>query len=68
VSHIVCPWAEEHTGGDTSGTRVGQYPDGALWFQCDHGHCGGRKWRQFREYFQPGCYEPQWLVKVGKNG
>jgi hypothetical protein len=53
----VCPWAEEHTGGDTSGTRIGQYPDGALWFHCEHAHCAEREWEQIRERLEPGCYD-----------
>ncbi len=65
---IVCPWAHEHTGGDTSGTRVGQYPSGGLWFHRDHGHCDGRKWEHFREHFEPGCYVPWWAKVVAKNG
>ena len=65
---IVCPWAHEHTGGDTSGTRVGQYPSGGLWFHCDHGHCDGRKWEHFREHFEPGCYVPWWVKVAAKNG
>jgi hypothetical protein len=66
--YIVCPWVHEHTGGDDSGTRVGQYPSGGLWFHCDHGHCDGRKWEHFREHFEPGCYEPWWVKVVTKNG
>ncbi len=50
---IVCPWVAEHTGGDRSGTRVGQRIDGAtlgaLWFHCDHAHCVGRTWADFRK-------------------
>lgn len=45
---IVCPWVHEHTGGDRSGTRVGQRENGALWFHCDHEHCQHRIWREFR--------------------
>jgi hypothetical protein len=48
VFRIVCPWLREHTGGDRSGTRVGQYPDGALFFQCEHAHCAHRGWPEFR--------------------
>jgi hypothetical protein len=49
VYSIRCPWVEEHTGGDESGTRVGQYSDGALFFRCEHSHCREiREWRQFR--------------------
>jgi len=65
---IVCPWAHEHTGGDTSGPTEGQYPSGGLWFHCDHGHCDGRKWEHFREHFEPGCYVPWWVKVVAKNG
>ncbi len=51
--YIVCPWAHEHTGGDTSGTKVGQFPSGAPWFHCYHGHCDGRVWEHFREELDP---------------
>ncbi|MDQ4042523.1 MAG: hypothetical protein M3118_01725 [Actinomycetota bacterium] len=50
VYGIVCPWSHEHSGGDTSGTRVGQYADGALWFRCEHAHCACRGWTEFREF------------------
>jgi hypothetical protein len=45
---IVCPWVSEHTGGDRTGTRVGQRSNGALWFHCDHEHCQGRAWHEFK--------------------
>jgi hypothetical protein len=45
---IVCPWVHEHTGGDRTGTRMGQRANGALWFHCDHAHCQGKTWRDFR--------------------
>ena len=47
---IRCPWVDEHTDGDESGTRVGQYPDGATWFRCEHSHCGDRAWAELREH------------------
>jgi len=46
---IVCPWIEEHSGGDRSGTFVGHRADGGLWFHCNHQHCQGRTWRDFRK-------------------
>jgi hypothetical protein len=46
---IICPWVHEHSGGDRTGTRVGQRKNGALWFHCDHEHCDGRKWQEFRK-------------------
>lgn len=53
VFRIVCPWLREHTGGDQSGTRVGQYPDGALFFHCEHAHCAHRGWPEFRREVDP---------------
>jgi hypothetical protein len=45
---IVCPWVAEHSGGDVSGTYIGQREGGGLWFHCNHAHCGGRTWKDFR--------------------
>jgi hypothetical protein len=56
---IVCPWVEEHTGGDRTGTYVGQYPaedgslNGATWFWCWHKHCQGRDWTGLRNRVEP---------------
>jgi hypothetical protein len=58
---IVCPWVNEHTGGDRTGTYIGQRSGGGLWFECKHDHCQERKWRRFRELFEP------WWVKVVKK-
>ena len=49
---VVCPWVEEHTGGDRSGTYLGQYPEGALFFSCNHGHCEERGWREYRRFYE----------------
>ena len=64
---IVCPWVHEHTGGDDSGTRVGQYESGALWFQCDHAHCDGRRWEEFREELDPEAYRRVTFTVGGKK-
>jgi hypothetical protein len=53
VYRVVCPWWREHTGGDKSGTRVGQYADGALWFRCEHAHCSHRRWADLRAIVGP---------------
>ncbi len=45
---IVCPWVADHTGGDRSGTYVGQRSGGGLWFHCNHEHCLHRRWPEFR--------------------
>jgi hypothetical protein len=53
---VRCPWAHEHSDGDTSGTRVGQYENGALFFRCEHAHCAHRDWRTFRHYAESLAY------------
>ncbi len=53
VFRVVCPWVGEHTGRDRSGTRVGQYADGTLFFHCEHAHCADRTWREFRSEIAP---------------
>jgi len=70
---IVCPWVREHSDGDNSGTRVGQRYGGALWFHCDHTHCQGRTWQDFRrtvrrvrtfEIDMPGYTGPDINVRI----
>jgi hypothetical protein len=50
---IVCPWVDEHSGGDRTGTRIGQRAEGGLWFYCDHAHCAKRGWSEFRSKVFP---------------
>jgi len=45
---IVCPWIDEHSCGDRSGTYIGQRIGGGPWFHCNHEHCQGRTWRGFK--------------------
>jgi hypothetical protein len=67
--HIVCPWAHEHSGGDTSGTRVGQYASGATWFRCEHAHClsAGREWPEFREKLDPESHRGVEITVGGRR-
>jgi hypothetical protein len=53
---IRCPWLDEHSDGDESGTYTGQYENGALFFACHHAHCAGRSWREFRALLNPVVY------------
>jgi hypothetical protein len=50
---VICPWIDEHSGGDRTGTYVGQYVNGATWFHCHYEHCQGRSWRDFRRACRP---------------
>ena len=36
---ITCPWIDEHTGADDSGTAVFTNSDGTIGFKCHHGSC-----------------------------
>jgi hypothetical protein len=60
VSRIVCPWSSAHSAGDTSGTRAGQYADGALWFRCEHAHCAHRGWTDLRDLVKPRAKVRRW--------
>ena len=60
---ITCPWVTEHTNADDSGTYVGQYEGGGLFFECHHAHCAGRKWDEFRDRMAP----PRPNISSGKR-
>jgi hypothetical protein len=71
---IRCPWAEEHTDADESGTYVGQFESGACWYKCWHSHCHGRGWRDFKRELNrttitvdmPGYSGPPIKVEVSR--
>ena len=48
-----CPWANEHTTGE-GGAAVMIHASGAYDFACQHTHCAGRKWREFRSVMEAG--------------
>jgi hypothetical protein len=52
---IVCPWIDEHSGGDRTGTYLGQRTGGGPWFYCNHERCRrqGRGWQQFKRKVFP---------------
>jgi len=39
---ITCPWVEDHTGQDDSGSAVFTNSDGTIGFKCHHGNCQSR--------------------------
>jgi hypothetical protein len=65
---IVCPWISLHSGGDRTGTRIGQRENGALWFHCDHEHCQGRTWRDFKKKVLPGSFVGMRITRPGYTG
>jgi len=55
---VVCPWVEEHTGGDDSGSAVFTNDDGSLGFKCHHGACEQRTARDLMAYIEAS--HPGW--------
>lgn len=39
---VTCPWVDEHTGADDSGSAVFTNADGSFGFKCHHGACQER--------------------------
>jgi hypothetical protein len=61
---ISCPWISEHTKAPETGTYVGQYEDGALFFKCHHVHCSLRGWSEFREKVEPKGFNGRRRSKI----
>lgn len=54
---ITCPWVDEHTDQDDSGTAIFTNEDGTLGFKCHHGNCEGKTGKHLMQYLenkQPG--------------
>lgn len=47
---ITCPWVDEHTGFDDSGTAIFTNADGSIGFKCHHGVCQDRTGRNLLEF------------------
>lgn len=65
---ITCPWVDEHTNQDDSGTAFFTNADGTIGFACHHGHCEHRTARHLLEYLEeqtPGFEQKyrQWFVQ-----
>lgn len=74
VWHIVCPWLEEHTGQDASGSVVILWKSGMLIYKCHHAHCSGiRQWKELRAYMEEKAgtklrfVDPSPQVIIGKR-
>ena len=54
---VTCPWVDEHTGADDSGSGVFTNSDGTIGFKCHHGACQSRTGADLLRYIegrQPG--------------
>lgn len=49
---IKCPWVNDHTGQDDSGSAVFTNSDGTIGFKCHHGNCHGRTGADLLRYIE----------------
>jgi len=49
---IRCPWVDEHTGGDDSGSALFTNADGSIGFKCHHGACDSRTGKDLLDYIE----------------
>lgn len=49
---ITCPWVDEHTGADDSGSGVFTNSDGTIGFKCHHGACQSRTGADLLRYIE----------------
>jgi hypothetical protein len=47
---ITCPWVDEHTGGDDSGSAIFTNDDGSMGFKCHHGNCETKTGRDLMDH------------------
>ena len=49
---VTCPWVDEHTDADDSGTAIFTNDDGSMGFKCHHGNCEGRTGRDLMYWME----------------
>lgn len=59
---ITCPWVDDHTGGDDSGTAAWTNDDLSIGFKCHHGHCHDRTGKDLVEWIEDSS--PDWAKRL----
>tara|TARA_R110002074_G_scaffold195878_7_gene362477 strand:+ start:9604 stop:12198 length:2595 start_codon:yes stop_codon:yes gene_type:complete len=49
---ITCPWVNDHTGQDDSGSAVFTNSDGSIGFKCHHGNCQERTGKDLLRFIE----------------
>lgn len=52
-----CPWIDEHSDRKKWDSALFLAPDGQITFNCQHNHCKGRTWFDFRKIYEPNAYD-----------
>ncbi len=52
-----CPWVDQHSDHKKWDSALFQDSDGKLTFNCQHSHCKGKTWMDFRLFYEPNAYD-----------
>lgn len=56
-----CPWVDTHSDRKKWDSALFVDPYGKITFNCQHSHCKGKTWQDFRLFYEPDAYnKPQW--------
>lgn len=51
-----CPWIDQHSDHKNWDSALFQDTDGKITFNCQHSHCKGKTWMDFRLFYEPDAY------------
>lgn len=52
-----CPWVDTHSDKKKWDSALFLDQDGKVTFNCQHSHCKGRTWHDFRLFYEPNAYD-----------
>lgn len=53
LTAVVCPWENEHSANTGRGqSAVIIHQSGAISYVCQHSHCSGRSWKDYRSFYE----------------
>ena len=51
-----CPWIDQHSDHKSWDSALFQDTEGKITFNCQHSHCKGKTWMDFRLFYEPDAY------------
>ena len=52
-----CPWVDTHSYKKKWDSALFLDQDGKITFNCQHSHCNGKTWQEFRLFYEPNAYD-----------
>ena len=52
-----CPWIDQHSDHKNWDSALFQDTEGKITFNCQHSHCKGKTWMDFRLFYEPNAYD-----------